>query len=364
MDRRSFVRILAPCLLSFAPLPAFASHAKKSAKFSTKPEKAFQHQRIGFGWGNNTSLVPALLNLADGRVDVWTVWGHRRIDTWDDIVVQFERKKEFHVVAAALPSEVPLVLCVKAVPHQSSNSSKATKNAKIWSEIASGRYDTYIMRLGASLENLRKRYNRKTIVMRLAWEFTGNWYPWSVGRDIDGFVNGWSRFASILKNSVKDGKISWDPAARFRDVPSKNLDDFWPYNGQSVVDHIGINWHNNNARPGASGRELTEMYYKEHIAQKMAFARAKRKIVVTNELSYYWKEDKVRPNKNWGRSYVGNPRDTLQSIVDMYRRESQNGTNIAWVSWHINGRTAPFVDKSVEQAFRMFVRELRNQTAS
>jgi ribonuclease HI len=90
----------------------------------------------------------------------------------------------------------------------------------------------------------------------------------------------------------------------------------------------------------------------------MRFARQRRKSVVTNELSYQWRSIGGE-NSGWTKGYVKHPEASLQAILEIYQQESRLGIKIEWVSWHINKNTNPLADRSIEVAFRTFVRELR-----
>jgi hypothetical protein len=105
------------------------------------------------------------------------------------------------------------------------------------SEILSGRYDSFIGQWGQALA----AYGRP-VMMRLAHEMNGDWYPWGVtvnGNTPDQFVAFWRHVHGIFKaNGANNVLWVWGP----------NIDNADPalfYPGDAYVDWVGLSLYNN-----------------------------------------------------------------------------------------------------------------------
>ncbi len=125
-----------------------------------------------------------------------------------------------------------LVLGVPIIPTDASGNAQGTLAAG-----AAGQYDPYYVTLANSLV----AGGAPNAVLRLGWEFTGNWYPWEVTNATDA-----ANFAAYFRNIVtsmrsvpgQSFKFVWNPNAG-----SSFGDAYTPaqaYPGSAYVDYVGI----------------------------------------------------------------------------------------------------------------------------
>ena len=109
---------------------------------------------------------------------------------------------------------------------------------------ARGEYNTYFQKLA---ENLVK-YGLGDSVLRLGWEFDGNWFTWSARKDPDSFA---AYFREIVKTmravpGAEKLQFCWNPGAggdkKFRQESA------WP--GDDYVDIIGLDIYDQSWMPG------------------------------------------------------------------------------------------------------------------
>jgi hypothetical protein len=74
-------------------------------------------------------------------------------------------------------------------------------------------------------------------IVRLGWEFNGNWFPWSAGGQAAAFVGYWRQIVDTMR-TVAGQKFTfeWNPTAG--DTSAGNLVDYYP--GSAYVDYIGL----------------------------------------------------------------------------------------------------------------------------
>ena len=72
-------------------------------------------------------------------------------------------------------------------------------------------------------------------IIRLGWEFNGNWFAWSAAGDNSDYINAFRRVAQIFKNISPTFLIDW--CADFG-LNSISADQAYP--GDDVVDIIGM----------------------------------------------------------------------------------------------------------------------------
>ena len=100
---------------------------------------------------------------------------------------------------------------------------------------AAGEYDAHFR----SLARLLVLHRHERAILRVGWEFNGNWYHWAAERDPDAFVAYWRRIVGIMRG-VPDARFrfDWNPAV----LGSGPVDRVYP--GDNVVDIIGLNTYN------------------------------------------------------------------------------------------------------------------------
>ncbi|EFC84823.1 glycoside hydrolase family 26 protein [Parafrankia sp. EUN1f] len=100
---------------------------------------------------------------------------------------------------------------------------------------AAGAYDSHWRDFGATLV----RNGRPDAIVRLGWEFNGDWFdPW-LPKDTGTWKVCFTRAAAAIRSTAPQVQIEWDMTAH-RDT-MENGDNVWEaYPGDDVVDIIGI----------------------------------------------------------------------------------------------------------------------------
>jgi len=139
--------------------------------------------------------------------------------------------------------------------------------------VVSGRYDAYIRSYARSVKAARV-----PVMIRLAHEMNGNWYPWSTAY-VSGFQRGnnnspamfcamWKHVVSIFRHEgALNAKWVWSPNIIYRDdwndEGSQERDLISLYPGDVWVDWVGVSVYNDGARrPWASFRSLFDTSYR------------------------------------------------------------------------------------------------------
>ena len=108
------------------------------------------------------------------------------------------------------------------------------------SSAAAGEYDAEFQKIGAMLV----AKGRADAIVRLGWEFNGNWYPWSANKDPVSFVGAFRHVVGVLRAVPgQHFRVVWNPALGVGSVSPQSL---WP--GDDVVDLIGIDFYNQSWR--------------------------------------------------------------------------------------------------------------------
>ena len=105
---------------------------------------------------------------------------------------------------------------------------------------ATGAYNQYFTTLGKSLVS----ENEANAILRLGWEFNGNWFTWSVGSKADAvnFVAFWRQIVTTMR-AVPGQKFQffWNPNGPSPTTYSPN--DAYP--GNAYVDYVGTDVYDN-----------------------------------------------------------------------------------------------------------------------
>jgi hypothetical protein len=152
-----------------------------------------------------------------------------------------------------------------------------TTFASSWSHIATGAEDSHFFNAGVNYANYcHASRGDRPAVLRLGWEFNGNWYVHSAGKNGDTnttFIAGWRRAAQQIKAgaaSVGHANlvvVSWSMSG---------LDNYWgnplttQYPGDDVVDLIGIDFYDWGML-GASASTATTFGWKTNLDTLMTF---------------------------------------------------------------------------------------------
>ena len=107
---------------------------------------------------------------------------------------------------------------------------------------ANGDYDAQFVALGKILV-ANKQPNA---VLRVGWEFNGNWYRWSAANDPANFVTYFRRIVAALRSVPgQNFRIAWNPTIGQQAIAP---DQVWP--GTDVVDYVGVDVYNQSWSAG------------------------------------------------------------------------------------------------------------------
>lgn len=99
--------------------------------------------------------------------------------------------------------------------------------------IAAGRHDRYIRRFAKSIAQ-----HRRTVYLRLAHEFPGQWYPWS--NDPDDYRRAWRRIHLIFRRSgANNVRFIWSPQL-YANQLAVRARPYWP--GSQYVDYVSTSF--------------------------------------------------------------------------------------------------------------------------
>jgi hypothetical protein len=105
---------------------------------------------------------------------------------------------------------------------------------------ATGAYNQYFTILGKNLVS----DNEANAILRLGWEFNGNWFTWSVGSAADAanFVSFWRQIVTTMRAVPGEKfKFMWNPNAPSPTTYSPEQ----AYPGNAYVDYVGTDVYDN-----------------------------------------------------------------------------------------------------------------------
>lgn len=179
---------------------------------------------------------PSGVGRFDRQIGSMTTWAMDYLagTSWSTITspgwfVDHWASSAYHMVWA-----VPILPCKSTA---GKHAETCGANAPTLAEGAKGEFDHYFV-------TLAKRFvadGQGSAIIRLGWEFNGNWFPWSVGtskKDTDYFVRYWRDIVTAMRSVAgADFQFEWNPmlgAAVWRSVaPTAS------YPGNAYVDYIG-----------------------------------------------------------------------------------------------------------------------------
>lgn len=98
---------------------------------------------------------------------------------------------------------------------------------------ATGAYNSHYLKAAAELEKFRKQ--ESVLYIRTAWEFNGDWFPWSAIGKAQYFINAWRHFVDSFRSVSVRFRFDWCP--NFGD---SGMDPEEAYPGDEYVDIIGM----------------------------------------------------------------------------------------------------------------------------
>jgi hypothetical protein len=137
---------------------------------------------------------------------------------------------------------------------------------------ARGRYDAHFRHLAEQLV----AHGQGDAILRLGWEFNGDWYPWAAAEDPRAFAEYWRRIHRVMRSvpGAEGLRFDWNPAIGVADVPEE------AYPGDEYVDIIGMDVYDRpksaeEADPAARWQRMVDQPY--GLAWQRDFAAAHRK---------------------------------------------------------------------------------------
>lgn len=296
------------------------------------------HIGLGNPFGGQLEAYHAWMGKPSTAVKVWP--NSRAISSWDDIAGGLDddpyrwsgQLDETNIKRAldpsAWPRTLPVVMALYLVPLSHSNAwSKASSNwmrPQIWQEIAAGNYDVYFQRLFRRIARRCSVTGRdpRTLVLRLAWEANGDWYPHAIGPRVAEWKSAFGRVVTIMREACmavfgQPGQwcmVEWGPAMHLRfgtnaynwgNLAGARLWDAYPGDavvdicGLGIHDHIGIrsaaDWtkmlrgpHNlqRNTGPGGTPNPSDTTGAMEGILDWFEWAAARNKWLGTSEIEF------------------------------------------------------------------------------
>jgi hypothetical protein len=122
-----------------------------------------------------------------------------------------------------------LVLGVPMIPENSNGVPAGTL-----ADGAAGKYNNYFRALASTLLSA----GLGNSILRLGWEFSGSWYPWSVSNatEAENFAKYWRQIVIAMRGvSGTHFTFDWNPAGGFTTWP---IDDAYP--GNDYVEYVGL----------------------------------------------------------------------------------------------------------------------------
>lgn len=119
------------------------------------------------------------------------------------------------------------------------------------------------------------------VMLRLAWEFNGGWYPWFAGQDPAAFVTYWQRIVTALKKAPGQGfRFDWNPTLGKGNMT--NVEAAYP--GDAFVSRIGTDVYDSTWTSGdAATRWNTYLTQPYGLNWQVGFATAHGKAMTHPE---------------------------------------------------------------------------------
>jgi hypothetical protein len=107
---------------------------------------------------------------------------------------------------------------------------------------ADGAYDGHFRQLAADLV----AKGQANAILRLGWEFNGDWYKWEAAADPPAFAAYWRHVVDVIRSVPGTDRLrfDWNPAIGPADVPEGS------YPGDDYVDIVGMDVYDRNFTAG------------------------------------------------------------------------------------------------------------------
>ncbi len=194
-----------------------------------------------------------------------SVWGHDTFpsDSWDDIQGEKWILKPWSDWVQADPGHRRMVFSVPLLPGPLNGSGPAKGLAAgvpvSLAQGAGGAYDAYYQALAQNLV----RYGLGNSILRLGWEWNGNWYAWECpdAAHAANFAAYWRQIVDTMRAvpGAQNLQFNWNASNRaWMNYPA---DDAWP--GDNYVDFVGADVYDAswaaNSYPWPAGDSATDI---------------------------------------------------------------------------------------------------------
>jgi len=222
--------VLAVVLLALAGLAACSGKSKKDQQ-QTPAIQTFAGTGVRWISGANANF-PA-------DIQPWSAWTGRSVDlaltfvtrtSWGTVVSPdwplsaFTRDK--------WPGQLSLAVPLWPVDDAGVPVDGANEN-----DCAAGAYDEHFAQLGRNLQ----KYGRPDAIIRLGWEFNGDWFRW-FPHNVDTWKECYRREVTALRSTAPQVQIDWTMSMH-RDTLPDGTDVWAAYPGDDVVDIIGVDYY-------------------------------------------------------------------------------------------------------------------------
>jgi hypothetical protein len=180
---------------------------------------AHGHSQGSGGWPTNTNTWQTWLGQ---QLDITHVWDSASCaTTWSvwDSGSGCDNNKDVMASDSGVPDTTTLVISRPLWPAEYADNDSCPSSAQTaWANAATGaldaHYNTWATNFAARLASVGR--NPNSVVIRLGWEMTGNWYPWSVcasqANNVTNFKATWNRVVAIIRGKLPGIMIDFGPA--------------------------------------------------------------------------------------------------------------------------------------------------------
>jgi hypothetical protein len=221
-------------------------------------------------------------------------------DSWSALV-----KTAPSYMAAWKKSGLRMIWGIPILPNVSSGGSSAAASDSKYTlrRGAAGAYNSYFLKLAKDMVAKGQAHS----IIRLGWEFNGDWFPWSASGQAAAFVGYWRQIVDTMRSVAgQEFTFEWNPTAG--ETKAGNLVSYYP--GSAYVDYVGLDVYDQGW--GYYGKEGCEGV----ACQKDAF-----RTILTEPFGLNWlakfatKEGKPIVLPEWGLG-VFNPTDLNGTYQD------------------------------------------------
>jgi Glycosyl hydrolase family 26 len=211
-----------------APLQASHPAAAKPAK-----------TRSGLPWRSGAWL-PTNTAKSYSR---FATWRHRAIDVGTDYLAGdnwAQIDDAYWVYKVWKGRAYPLALGVPMLPSQVKGVSLVA--------CAAGKYNSHWTEFGRVI----KSYGLGSSIIRLGWEFNGDWYPWKAARPA-AWAECWRQIVTSARKTAPNLKWDWNPNRGVATGPGALSDPTKAYPGNAYVNEIGLDTYDQYPPVKANG---------------------------------------------------------------------------------------------------------------